>query len=627
MCAIFGIYNIKGDSEFSDIKVKVALNEMSYRGPDANELKYFKNAVLAHLRLSIIDLSKDNNQPFQIDNRYWIVFNGEIYNFLELKNELTLLGCTFRTSGDTEVLIRAYQVWGKNCVNRFNGMWAFAIYDLSNGSLFCSRDRFGVKPFNYSIINNQFIFSSEIKSILSFFPELKKPNYNVIANFCRTSVGAQNHETWFENIFRLPPSHNLFIQNGVVTIERYWDYPKKIDKTISFSDAVAKYKELFLDAVNIRMRSDVPVGFTLSSGIDSTSLVSVLKDQFNNNLNTYTASFSNSKFELIEKKNFNFDIEIDEPSIVKKLTNELNLNPNIIEINYDNYVVELERIIFHLESGNSSPAVFPLNQILKIASKDVTVIMEGQGADELLGGYISSVFPVYCIELFKRFNIEKLFHEIRNFKKIYSLKQAIILFFRQKNILSTNKLFYKISGIDSFFVGKIRKYTQIKDFPIKPRGFDSLVNEYLYEAHTGGLVNLLHYGDSISMANSLESRLPFMDYRIVEFVFKLPANYKIGSGKGKILHREAMEGIVPDYILKNQIKFGFESPLHEIFSRIDDKSPRSVLLSDKCISRGLFSKDKLINSFNLQINGKANYSRYFFRMLSVELWFRKFIDN
>ena len=192
---------------------------MRYRGPDAFDVKSFASkTILGHLRLSIIDLDRENNQPFQIDNRYWVVYNGEIYNYVELREELKIKGYKFRTTGDTEVVIRSYECWGENCVAKFNGMWSFAIYDEVTTKLFCSRDRFGIKPFNYSIVDDQFIFSSEIKAIISYFPGLRKPNYNVIANYCRKSTGAQIKQTWFENIFRLEAAHNLVIQHSKIKI-------------------------------------------------------------------------------------------------------------------------------------------------------------------------------------------------------------------------------------------------------------------------------------------------------------------------------------------------------------------------------------------------------------------------
>lgn len=627
MCGILGIYNIDEKIAFDESSFLNSLLSMRHRGPDAHSIQQFeKYAILGHLRLSIIDLTEESNQPFQIGERYYMVFNGEIFNYIELKQELEREGCLFRTSSDTEVLLQAYITWGENCVKKFNGMWAFAIYDKIENVLFCSRDRFGIKPFNYALVNNQFIFSSEIKGIITYYPTLKKANYNVIANYCRKSIGAQIEETWFEDVLRLPPAHNLKVDNQGIKISRYWDYRRDVDENISFQDAKKEYLRLFEDAIRLRMRSDVPIGFTLSSGIDSSSLVSILKGQFEGNKNTYTAAFTNTSFQSAEKQNFREDVEIDEPNLVRKLTNELDLTPSIIEVDYGKYVNDLYKIITHLESGHGSPAVFPLYKILCEATKDVTVILEGQGADELLGGYISSIHPFYVLELLTKFKFGKAINELREFTKVYSAKIAFMLFIRVADISLVNRFFYFITGIENFYIGKLKKYKDIKDVPLRAKGFKSILNKNLYRSHIGGLVNLLHYGDAISMSNSLESRLPFMDYRLIDFVFSLPSDYKIRNGIGKYLHRQSMQGIVPDYIINNPIKFGFESPLAHLFSLDSENTPKSILLSDRCLNRGLFSKKALEKAFDEQKNRKVNHSRFLYRMLSVELWFRAFID-
>jgi asparagine synthase (glutamine-hydrolysing) len=627
MCGILGIFNINSDEIFNKEKFRSALLTMIHRGPDSNQIRFFGNdSILGHVRLSIIDLSDENAQPLQIDNRYWIVYNGEIYNYIEIRNELIEAGYQFRTAGDTEVILRAHQYWGNNCVSRFNGMWAFAIYDRVECTLFCSRDRFGIKPFYYALVDGQLIFSSEIKGIISYYPKLKVPNYSIISNYCRKSIGAQTRETWFENIFRIEPAHSLTVNSDGIKSFRYWDYPRKISKKITFDSAVNTYRDLLTDSIKLRMRSDVPVGFTLSSGLDSSSIVCLLKNKFSGNKNTYTASFSKTPFHRSEKQNFRQDINIDEPDLVRKLTRNLDLKSHIIEIEYRNYLDDLKRIIRHLESGHGSPAIFPLDQILREAQKDVTVVLEGQGADELLGGYINDVYPIYLLELIKKFRLSDALHELTIFMKTYSLMMAFMIYVRQSNLRLLKKLYYKISGIESFFMGKLKNFNEISDFPKKPIGFDDRINAHLFKAHTGTLVDLLHYGDAIPMSHSLESRQPFMDYRLVEFVFTLPYIFKIQNGKGKFIHREAMRGIVPDDIIDNPVKIGFDSPLSELFTYEGEGTAISVLLSDRCISRGLFSKDAMIKAFKEQKEHKKNHSRLLYRMLSVELWFREFID-
>ncbi|HLP71699.1 MAG TPA: asparagine synthase (glutamine-hydrolyzing) [Bacteroidales bacterium] len=628
MCGILGIYRIDQGIAFDTDRFRSALLTMIHRGPDSSRIQGFEDrAIFGHVRLSIIDLSDENAQPMEVDDRYCIVYNGEIYNYLEIREELTKAGYTFTTKGDTEVILRAYQQWGRDCVSRFNGMWAFAIYDRQNSDLFCSRDRFGIKPFYYAVVNGNFIFSSEIKGIIACYSHLKEPDYSLISNYCRKGIGAQTRSTWFKNIYRLEPAHNISVSSTGMNYSRYWDYPKKIKHEITFDEAKTTYRELLTDSIRIRMRSDVPVGFTLSSGIDSSSIVCLLRNQYSGNKNTYTAAFSGTPFTRSEKQNFKKDITIDEPGLVRKLTRDLDLTSHIIEIDYENYLSDLKLIIRYLESGHASPAIFPLYHILDRARKDVTVVLEGQGADELLGGYIIDVFPVYILALIKRFRLRKAVNELAAYRKIYSLKMAFMIYVRLSSLKLLKRLYYRFSGMESFFRGRLEDFNEINDFPVMPSGFDDPMNEHLYKAHTGCLVDLLHYGDAISMAHSLESRQPFMDYRLVEYVFTLPYSYKIRDGKGKFLHREALRGIVPDDIIDNPVKFGFDSPLSQIFKDEGEGSAMSILLSDRCISRGLFSKKALIRAFREQKQNRKDHSRLLFRLLSVELWFREFIDQ
>ena len=627
MCGIFGIYNTT-KKIIDKQKVKESTLLMKHRGPDSFDQWGIDGLIeFSHVRLAIIDLAPESNQPF-ISNcgNYVTVFNGELYNYIELRDELIQQGLKFRTNSDTEVLLNAYLKWGDNCVNKFNGDWAFSIYDIFKNRIFCSRDRFGIKPFCYSFHKNSFIFSSEIKSIINYFPELKIPNFNVINNYCRNSLGAQHHETWFEGVLRLKPAHNLIIENGNVTTVRYWNYPTQIIPKFSFNEAKDLYLQLFTSALNLRMRSDVPVGTTLSSGIDSGSIVSVLRELNSDNHKTYTAVFNSKDFDKSEKKVYNSEIDIDEASLVKRLSKDLNLEAHFIDCSNTDLVNELSFVLYHLESGHSSPAVLPLTKVMSLASEDVRVVLEGQGADELLSGYVINTFPTLIIELIKSYKIWEVIKEIKAFTKHYSLKFTIIQFVRLFNYSLIEKIYHRFLGIDSIFIGSFKKYKRINDYPKNDISFNQKFNEVLYRSHIGGLVNLLHYGDAISMSKSIESRLPFLDYRLVEFVFQLPFEYKMKNGIGKVIHREALKGTVPNYILNNPLKFGFNTPLSNFFNSLNSEANK-ILLSDKTRERGLFNHNQLKLIINKHLSNEHDYSTILYRLLSVELWFRLFIDK
>ena len=631
MCGIFGVINRDNLTiKYTKEKLTDAIMTMYHRGPDAQVGSSIEeNVFLGHLRLAIVDLSPESNQPFIIDGRYHLVFNGEIYNYLELKEELITLGYKFKTNSDTEVLLVAYIHWGEKCVNKFNGMWAFAIYDVISKKLFCSRDRFGVKPFIYTLTKeNNFIFSSEAKAILELEPTLKQPNYNVIANFCRTSVGAQIEETWFENIYRLMPAHNLVVTADTFNIYRYWDYPTEVNLDISFEDAKKQYKELFISALKLRMRSDVPVGTTLSSGIDSNSIVYGLRTFFKGEHNVYTAYSNNDDYLDIDKLVYKQNQVIDEITVVNKVSKDLNLNSHLIEVDYKtDYLKKLTKIVYYLECGHNSPAVYPLSTMLKKAKEKVTVVLEGQGADELIGGYITTFSPNYILDLLREGNLIRAAKELRSLSNTFSLSYSLKLLLRSFNSPLLHKWYSKIIKTDRLYVGAIESYKYIIDGGDKNFKSKSFLTTSLHHNHTGILTNLIQYGDAISMQHSIESRLPFMDYRLVEFVFKMPNRYKIHDGKGKYIHREAMRGIVNDDILNQTNKFGFNTPLSSLFMKNDEDSCLKMMLSERCIERGLFDKSVLENIISKHHQGKGGYANILFRILMVELWFRVFIDG
>lgn len=633
MCGIFGVINFSDNNVEIDInKFQAALEKMSHRGPDYQGIvRISSNAVFGHLRLSIIDTSVKSNQPFYKDG-YWIVYNGEIFNYTELRDELVGYGYYFDTSGDTEVLITSFIHWGEECVNRLNGMWSFVIYNSRTEDYFCSRDRFGVKPFYYYANKNVFVFSSEIKSILEYCPNVRKPNYNVISNFCRFSSGGELLETWFEDIYRLAPAHVLTIKGNNFTQKRFWSYPVDSLNVSCEKDIIESYKKIFGDSVNVRLRSDVPLGVTLSSGIDSNSILAYMIKNQDISFSTFTSAMADSGFSGLDRFAYNAsNVNLSEAEYLKNhFQYDKNLL-NFINVDYSDYVTELKKIIYHLDSGHSSPAIFPYMQTLKEAKKKVTVVLEGQGADELLGGYVFSYFFDIVLHFALRGRFGYVISLFNTYKKYYSLKFAFKSYFRR---LSTkyDLIYYvyaRFIGIDRLFVGNLKKYRRLKEkIDIQYNSMD-ILNRILVEQHRTTLVNLLHYGDSISMANSIESRLPFMDYRLVEFAFKLPLDSKFKNGLGKYIHRAAMVGEVQESILNNPLKIGFNSPLSDLFSSNCELNlkPIDILLSDKFKSRNLIDQRVLKNLINQTNIGKANHSYLLYRLLCVELWFQVFIDK
>lgn len=634
MCGIFGIVNLTQPRAFDLGRFTAALAGIRHRGPDAQKIEQFgEQAILGHVRLSIIDLDKSNDQPLSVLGRYTVVYNGEIFNYLELRRELQALGAQFRTQGDTEVLLHAYAHWGEACVERFNGMWAFAIYDQVERAMFCSRDRFGEKPFNYAVHDGQFLFASEIKAIVGYRAQLAVPNYNAIANFCRTSVGAQHAPTWFEQIVRLPPGHNLSIRGGALALRRYWHYPPDEDRSLDLAQAREQYRTLFTDAVRLRMRSDVPIGVTLSSGVDSTAIACTMQRLDAGRHHSFTAGFEPGAYQRSELAPYaDKDLSIDEASIARRLAGQINLEWHGISTDYGDIVGSMSQVIEHLESGNSSPAVLPLMQVMRHARTHVKVLLEGQGADELLGGYIvSSIWPAVAA-LLTQGRLAEAAQSLRAFAQGHTLSYALKIGLRNlsNTLPALSALHQRWAAIDGVFAAPLRDFMRLRDYPtLAGEGRTDALSRQLMHQHSGGLVNLLHYGDALSMAHGIESRMPFLDHRLVEFVWRLPSQFKVHRGSGKFLHRDAMRGIVPDYILDQKIKLGFTTPIAQQFKQPsrNGAGPVDVLLDERSLSRGLFDRNGLQRVLADHRSGRRDHGNLLYRLLSVELWFRRFIDQ
>lgn len=630
MCGIFGIIRLDKEAKKPDRELaREALLKMRHRGPNHFALtEPDEDILLGHLRLTVIDPDEKSNQPFRDQSgRYHLVYNGAVYNYLELRSELCEKGYIFSTNGDTEVLMNAFLEWGEDCVRYFNGMWAFAIYDKQEKKMFCSRDRFGVKPFCYAVCDGYFIFSSEIKSIITYFTKLKVPNYNIISNFCRKSLVLQSEETWFEGVFRLLPSHNLHVRPGQRTVsDRYWTYP--VDTSdISFEEAAVRYRELFLDAVRLRLRSDVPFGTSLSGGVDSPSIVAAMRQYYQKPHHSFTAFSPEEHYLESDKRSFRNNIDVSETEVVQNINRVFHLEGHLIEVDYRHYVKQLQQLIYHMEAPHPFTTVVPLSQLYAEAGKEVKVILEGQGADELLGGYLPQIIFHHLKDLIRSGKLKQAVNEMWKFWHHYSLKNALYSYLRTLDLPFLQVLNELRTGRSNVYKGKIKSFQLINDSPFETPDYECQLNKILFEQHSGGLVNLLHYGDALSMQHSIESRMPFMDYRLVELIFQLPGHFKVKDGIGKYLHRVALQDIVaekhPGFF--DPVKIGFHSPMAALFLSDEEDSPAGILLSKRCLDRGLFDEKALRRQIRAVRSGKG-HGAFLYRLLGVELWFREWID-
>jgi len=625
MCGIAGIVNfnkrpVEGNA------IESMLSVLRHRGPDDIGTYSYKYAKLGHTRLSIIDLSKDAHQPMpNEDSSIIVIHNGEIYNYLELRAELEGLGHRFKSKSDTEVIIHSYEQWGEECLKHFNGMWSFAILDTRKNTLFCSRDRFGVKPFYYYIDDEVFVFASEIKSLLKH-PKVKNiPNDAAIYSYLISGYGYMDisDDTFFKKIKQLKPAHfiKLNIGDGKFLQKRYWDLdPNKRSGFKEEEKAYEKFYELFEDSVRIRLRSDVPVGVSLSGGLDSSSIACVaariLKDK---RLEAFSSCFEEEEY--------------DERKFIQPVLNKTGARANYIFTKPEDLFDEIEKIIWHQDEPYSTLSIFPQWYVMKLAKeRGVKVLLTGQGGDETLGGYHKYYFYLFA-DLIYSLKWAKAFREAGIYKKLKG--QDVDIIYPTLKIL--------MSYIMPQFVKKCFKEKASasqpsylnKDFAINglntistERRHTSILNNDLYNAlKISPLPSLLHIDDRSSMAHSVESRAPFLDYRLVEYLFSLGPEFKIRDGFTKYILRTSLKGVLPEEVRTRRDKMGFATPLEKWIKTDIKDNVLDILSSQEFSSRGYFNRDAVIKIFDDYTKGKSTYSHFtIWSWVNLELWLRKFID-
>jgi asparagine synthase (glutamine-hydrolysing) len=636
MCGIAGIYRRRGFRASDASRLTAMTDAIFHRGPD--DFGYLLgdsrqghieigqggfapgtyDVLLGHRRLSIIDLSVRGRQPLHNEARdVFIVFNGEIYNHIELKQTLAARGHQFVSATDTEVIVHAYEEWGEDCVGRFNGMWALAIWNQRTRELFCSRDRFGVKPFYYFLTDDVFIFASEIKAILPALDGCPSPDGGVIYDYLLRGELCHGPETFFEGIKRLEPAHNLTISGNSVKKQRYWNYRTQSHE-YDYTRPVDTFKELFHDAVTLRLRSDVPVGMALSGGLDSTSVLAAARKNGRDAIKSFSAVFPG--------------YEYDESHYAQLAARHL--GSELLCIDYKPYhlVNELERVIWYMDYPALFGQILSRWEIMRLASRHVKVILEGQGGDELLAGYLDRYFGHYALD------------------EICHLKRGQFVC-NVKELAASTRRMYRCNGLAPYynlvkdFAARFnfrltrptvtrRAVTREKAFHASPtnrtldRPFEHHLNNALYHDHAQRILPmLLKFGDAISMAFSMEARVPFLDYRLVEFVFALPYYQKFSGSTSKWLLREALQCIVPQEILTRKDKVGFVTPDSQWLKKCIESEIKPLLLSDRTRARKVFDVEEMSRLLNKYMRGQIDISHYVFRWVSIELWYRLYIDG
>jgi asparagine synthase (glutamine-hydrolysing) len=548
MCGISGI--ISTSNKPIDSHAIRRMNDLiAHRGPDDEGFFFGKNFALGHRRLSIIDLSKDGHQPMTYLGKYTITYNGEVYNYLELKHELEKCGYQFYSKTDTEVILAAYDKWGANCVEHFNGMWAFAIYDLEKNIIFCSRDRFGIKPFYYAKIGNNFCLASEIKQFTTIEGWQAVMNEARVWEFLAYGIFDHTEETLFKGVYQLQGGHNLTynLLDHSYKIQQWYNLKDKIKANdTSFDEATARLLELFTDSVRLRLRSDVKVGSCLSGGLDSSSIVTVmnqiLKEKDSPNIQETVSSC--------------FDIkQFDEREYIDEVIKHTKIISHKVFPPFENLFYDIDKIVWHQDEPFGGTSIFAQWKVFKEAQKhQITVMLDGQGADEQLAGY-HNFFGSYFSYLIQNGKFKKFLHEINCFRKLHNYSLQYICQKIFKNFVP-----------ESFFIKAYLKtfpnflYNKSYSTEYKPPQCTSIKELSMSHLTKTSLPMLLHYEDRNSMAHSIESRVPFIDYRLVEFIVGLPEDFKIKNGITKWILRCSLKKNLPEKILNRCDKMGFVTP-------------------------------------------------------------------
>lgn len=628
MCGICGIINFNNNPVEESI-IRIMMRRMKHRGPDDEGTYVNSNIGLGFVRLSILDLSFLGHQPmFDPTGRYLIIHNGEVYNFIEIREELIKKGYKFRSNTDTEVILNSFIEWGEDCMHKFNGMWAFCIYDTQTKDVFISRDRYGIKPFYYYVDDAQFIFASEIPTILSVLDFKPKANKQAIFDYLVFNRTDQTKQTFFEGIKKLQHGQMIRLSiddclsckefatvqgqlsNKGIKIKKWYNLEERVNNSVSFSSPL-EYKELFSSAVGLRLRSDVPVGVCLSGGLDSSSIVTtLLQDYSKADLNTFSAIYGEGK-------------RGDESVFINEYRNQLN------NMFFTNPVAETlfnDMPNFVLAHGEPVPSTSPYAQykVMELAKEHVVVTLDGQGADEQLAGY-HYFYGYFYKDLLKCIRLLRLLIEIKSYIKLHKSAYGLqtFIYFLLPTYFKTKE---RVCEKGYLFKDFVEHFSRGNAIASNLYDSDSL-NNALLDHFEYKLEHLLKWEDRNSMFFSLESRVPFLDYRIVEKTLSLPGNQIINNGWTKHILREALKGDLPENIRLRRDKIGFMTPENEWFrEKFFQELIMDLIKSDSFKKRNIINSDKAVQIYKKHLNKEVQASKEIWKWIHLELWFREFID-
>ena len=632
MCGIVG-YISKNKKPDKDLFLN-SLNLLSHRGPDDSGVYEYKNILFGHRRLSIIDLDHKAAQPMvSVCGNYVIVYNGEIYNFKEIKEDLLKKGYSFKTKSDTEVLLYSFAEYGVECIKNFIGMFAFAILDKKRGEIYLVRDRLGIKPLYYYQDSNSFIFSSEIKSILQLLSKKPSLNINAVSSYLSYRYPILN-DTFFENIFSLPPAHykKIDLKSGKSSIKEYWNASDKFkeqqeDKGEEYY--IEKIRDILSSSVRYRMIADVPLGSFLSGGVDSSVVTALMAKNSDKPVNTFTIGFKEEGYNEFE--------------YARIVANRYHTNHHEIVLEGKDYIENLQTLIYYKDAPLSVPNEVPLYLMSKELKKYITVVLSGEGADEIFGGYGRIFRSPYDYERLQNFKNNEEF--MKNFQTKYKTDYFLneldhfLSLYRYTSIEDKKSLLHSSIDIDSIEQELNKKFVHY----FEELKNESYYNKIMYTFEKIHLLGLLHRVDTTTMAASVEARVPFVDHRLVEFAFTIPVKYKLKwiKEKPKTLMSDKIseEYDIPKYILKKAFekdlpkeilyrkKVGFPVPLHKWFGKNFNDYAKSLLLSQKAKARKIYNTQNIEQWLNSdRLANDHSFAMKIWMLVNLELFVRRYFD-
>lgn len=618
MCGICGYYYVNGNVN-PDL-IKKMTDSLIHRGPDEEGYFKSKRACLGHRRLSIIDL-KSGQQPIYNENKSKvIIFNGEIYNYKEIRNKLLYQNHKFSTNSDTETILHLYEEMGPDCVKELRGMFAFIIYDKNNHTLFAARDRLGIKPLYYSFDNGRFFFGSEIKALLASKKVEKKINLESLHNYM-TYLYIPTPESIFSSIKKLPAGHTLLLQNGLLSINQYWDIDFSKTEELSESDWIDKIRTSIKESVKMRMISEVPLGGFLSGGVDSSYIIGLMSKHSNTPVITNSIGFKEAQFN-----------ELEYARKTSKLFNTTH-HEDTVDLNCSK---TLDLLAWYYDEPFADSSALPTYYVSKMTKRNVTVALSGDGGDENFVGYRRYFFDV--LENRIRSKIPNVLRKtlIRAMAEVYPKADWLPQIFRAKTLLTN----LSINPAEGYFNSMSHLYPSInkifnKEILAKLNGYSSyniFLNHY-NRANTNDLLSRIQYVDiktylvddiltkidRASMANSLEVRVPLLDHKFMECIATIPSSLKLKSKIRKYIFKETTKDLLPEQIL-NRKKMGFSIPIDLWFrNRLKPIVEKEVLINNT-YSEQFFNQKKLRTMWNEHQKGIKNYGTQFWAILMFEKW-------